>query len=875
MIAQNAEHRILWLPGEERMFDEYGGSRSAAGVRIDATNAHQVASVFACIRVLAETVASLPLHVLERTPGGGKRISRELPLYRQLHSQPNGWQTSFEWREQAVMHLSLYGDAFSELKAGEILPLHPSRMKIERLENGRLRYKYREEKGTERVLNESLVLQIRGPSDDGVNGICIVEECKEAIALARACEIHGARFFAAGARPGFILSTDGQLNAEARESLRSQWDSRHGGVGNSHNTAVLTGGLKPYDLPQASNTDSQFIELRDYQLAEIARLFRVPMHLLGKGAGSPQADIEFVTHSVIPLLRRFESAFMRDLIDDDDRYLIEFDVRGLLRGDSASRSAYYRSMWDIGVLNTDDIRGLENLDPVEGGTVRYRPLNMGTLGEQPSTGDVLAQQQPGSGIDGQAVEGGLDAAAAASEPVTAESAAPQVADVSLNGAQITGLIAIISQIPAGILTKDGASALIAASFPSIASAQLTAILAGVVESQTAPAAVTAQPPLGAPAPAAPAGRSIESRAMTISIDFDRTFSADPQMWGEFARKSAGTGNNVVMISRRPESDREEVIASLGDYAESFSRVLLVGGDALKDDAARAAGIAVDVWVDDSPQFIRSVESRAAPDAVDTGDFVSWGSGDGRARGRITKVVRDGSINVPDSSFFIAGTEEDPAALIRVYKESADGWNATNVLVGHKFSTLTKIDPLESRAAADAVDTGDFVSWGSGDGRGRGRITRVVRDGSINVPDSSFTITGTEDDPAALIRVYRELAEGWNATDTLVGHKFSTLTKIDPLESRALGDIVEGDTVTWGDGIVGIVSHIMLTGVLDLGDATLQATPDQPAVLVSIITDGKATNVQDLVTLDALTKIESYAYMHGKAKKKPGRRKRGG
>ena len=507
MIAKNKEHRILWLPGEARMWDEDGDSRSSAGVRIDSNNAHQVAAVFACLRVIAETVASLPLHVLERTPGGGKRVARELPLYRQLHSQPNGWQTSFEWREQAVFHVGLWGNAFSELKAGQIVPLHPSRMKVERIENGKIRYKFREDKGTETVYSNEQILQIRGPSDDGINGMSIVEECKDAIALARACELHGARFFAAGARPGFVLSTDGNLNAEAREALRSQWDRRHGGVGNSHNTAVLTGGLKPYEIPQSSNSDAQFLELRRYQLDECARLFRVPGHLLGSGAGSAQADIEFVQHTILPWLRRFESAFMRDLIEDDDRYLIEFDVRGLLRGDSSSRSAYYRAMWDIGVLNTDDIRELENMDPVEGGDVRYRPLNMGTLGEKPTEGDVLAQQQPGSGIDGQAVEGGL--AAAAGEPVvpatpgeSVEPAAPQVADVSLNGAQITGLIAILSQVPAGLITKDGAAALIAASFPSINAQQIASILAGVNE--TMPAAPAAE----THTPAVPAGRSL-------------------------------------------------------------------------------------------------------------------------------------------------------------------------------------------------------------------------------------------------------------------------------------------------------------------------------------------------------------------------------
>ena len=838
MIAK--EHRILWLPGEERSWDE-GGSRSAAGVRIDASNALQVAAVFSCLRILGETVAGLPLHVLERLPEGGKRQARELPLYRKLHQQPNAWQTSFEWREQAVFHVGLWGNAFSELKPGpsgavdQIVPLHPSRMKVERIENGRLRYKYREEKGQETIYSEEQILHIRGPSDDGVNGMSIVEECKDAIALARACELHGARFFAAGARPGFILSTDGQLNAEARETLASQWDRKHGGVANSQKTAVLTGGLKPYELPQSSNTDAQFLEARKYQLEEIGRLFRIPGSLLGiAGAGgNPEhSGLEFVQHTILPWLRRFESAFMRDLIERDDLYEVEFDVRGLLRGDSASRSSYYRAMWDIGALSTNDILNLENRNPVEGGDVRYRPLNMGTLGEQPTEGDVLAQQQPGSEIDGQAVEGGLAAAAGEvvpavpAEPVQPE--APQVADVSLNGAQITGLIAILSQVPAGLITKDGAAALIAASFPSISPAAVTAILAGVVE--TMPEPVPALPP--AP-PAAPAARSeageprdcganatggggfqagnscgkgggggggggsssgggsskgggsapgglkapskkhnvklpktksrvttdqakqaldelgyklgktqakkvgkgwvtvsevtddtghtatlttdevkdlvyknkrsaseatdgggpIESRAMTISIDFDRTFAADPQLWGEFARKSASEGNTVVMISRRPEEDRQTVTETLGDYADAFSQVLLVGGDTMKGDAAQAAGIEVDVWVDDSPQFIRSAEQRAEPGTVAEGDFVSWDSSGGRARGKVDHVMDYGTLDIPGTDFTIDATEKDPAALITVYEEVSGGWRATETQVGHKVATLTKIDPL--------------------------------------------------------------------------------------------------------------------------------------------------------------------------------------
>jgi HK97 family phage portal protein len=602
MIAH--EHRILWLPGEERSWDDDGGGRSPAGVRITPENATSVAAVFSCLRILAETVAGLPLHLLERTPGGGKRIARELPLYRKLHSQPNAWQTSFEWREQMVMHVGLWGDAESELVPGQsgaidqIVPLHPSRMKTETLENGRLRYTYREAKGSQTIYTDEQILHVRGPSDDGVHGISVVEECRDAIALARACEIHGARFFGAGARPGFILSTDNPLNADARRELAENWNRKHRGPYAAHETAVLTGGLKPYEVPYASNNDSQFIELREYQLREIARLFRIPGYLLGIEPGTPQAEIQFVTHTIMPWLRRLESAFMRDLIVDDERYLVEFDVRGLLRGDAASRAAYYRAMWDVGVVSTNDIRASENLDPVEGGDERYRPLNMGTLGAPPSVSDVLAQQQPGSGIDGQAVEGGV---AAAVEGQPAEPASPQVADVSLNGAQITGLLAILQAVATGVLTRAGAAAAVAAAFPSISQPQIDAILAGVPDQPV-------QPVAPAPAPAAVPARSLpELRAMTVSIDFDRTFAADPQLWGEFARQAVADGNTVVMISRRPESDREEVIASLGDYAESFSQVLLVGGDTLKADAADAAGIKVDVWVDDSPQTITPPE----------------------------------------------------------------------------------------------------------------------------------------------------------------------------------------------------------------------------------------------------------------------------
>jgi HK97 family phage portal protein len=597
MIAKN-EHRILWLPGEERMWDEDASSRSSAGVRISPDNALMVSTVFACIRVLAEAVATPTLHVLERMGDGGKRRATELPLYRKLNLQPNGWQTSFEWRCQLMLHAGLYNVAYCEIVPGQsgavdqLIPLHPSRMKVERLENGKLRYKYREERGQETLYNQEQILAIRGLTEDGINGLSPVETCKDAIALARAYELHGARYFAAGARPGFVLSTEGQLNAEARETLANQWDRKHAGVGNSHRTAVLTGGLKPYGLPQNTNTDSQWLEGRRFQIEEICRLWRVPGWKIQAAGSTPPGSLEtssqeFLTDTIMPWLRRFESAFTRDLIVEDDRFEVSFDTRFMLRADSTSRSGLYRQLWDLGVYSTNDIRAEEGMNPVEGGDTRYRPLNMGTLGQEPTATDVLAQQQPGSGIDGQAVEGGLAAAEAAAAP--AEPAAPQVADVSLNGAQITGLIAIISQVPVGLITKEGAAALIAASFPSINAQQIAAILAGVNE--TMPSEAPVDP---APAPVAEAASS---------------------------------------------------------------------------------------------------EARADPGSVAEGDFVSWDSSGGRARGRIDHVMDYGTLDVPGTDFKIDATEEDPAALITVYEEVSGGWRATETQVGHKVATLTKIDPL--------------------------------------------------------------------------------------------------------------------------------------------------------------------------------------
>ena len=651
MIAQNT--RILWLPGDDsRNWDyETGGwassNRNPSGVKVDAETALRSTTVLACMRVLSTSVAGLPLHIYRRLRDGGKEIAREHPLYRILHTKPNDWQTSVEWREQLMLHMLAHGQAFNEkLYSGgqisQIIPLHPSRMKLEQLENNRLRYSYREDKGSSTVYTQDAIMHIRGMSDDGVNGMSMVELARDAIGLARACEIHGATFFGNGARPGVILSTDQMLSPEAAENTRNQWERAHRGPDRSNRTAVLQGGLKVSELG-GNNQESQFLEARRFQVEEICRIFGVPPHLAGDLSRSSFSNIEqqsldYLQNGLMPWLRRIESAIARDLLDGDDEYFAEFDTRGVLRADAAGRAAYYNTLWNLGVASVNEIRSWENLNPVEGGDTRFVQLNMTTLDKA-----AQAAEEP----------------AVVEEVVTVEEPAATPADAPT-------VIEVLDQYRSGSLTLEGAKALMMVSFPQTPEAMIDAILAGVVVREPEP---VAPEPVAEPEAPEPLAASLPaSRAMTISVDFDRTFAADPDLWGEFARQSADAGNRVVMVSRRPDTpeNQAEIDETLGDYREAFDAVLLVG-ERLKDEAAREAGVEVDVWVDDSPQFVRSVERRIAADAATEGMWVTLP--DGRV-GRIDHVMTEGVLNLGDVE--MPATPDAPVALVSVWEGEGFG-----------------------------------------------------------------------------------------------------------------------------------------------------------------------------------------------------------
>jgi len=390
MIEENAAvSDIVWTParGENDpdvrsiswnnilLSDEVHGGKflTSAEVRINPDTALQSTVFLAACRIISETVAGLPLLVYRRLKNGHEEIASEIPLSHVLGFAPNSWQTKFEFFEQMLMALTCWGNSYTEVKSGkygsvtELNNLHPSRMRIERLENGRLKYSYNDpQTGRMMQYTQDQIMHVRWtPEPDGVKGMVPVEVSRDAIALARACEIYASKFWANMGRPGVVLQTDGALSAETAERLRENWERIHRGVQNAHRTAILTNGLKiePFG---ATNNDSQFLEVRRFQCEEIARCFRLPLHLIqGQSGGNLEVQgQEFVNYTLMPWLTRIEQSISRSLIYDDAVYYAKFDTKGLLRGDSGSRASWYSTMLNLGVLSINDIRRAEGYGPL-------------------------------------------------------------------------------------------------------------------------------------------------------------------------------------------------------------------------------------------------------------------------------------------------------------------------------------------------------------------------------------------------------------------------------------------------------------------------------------------------------------------------------
>lgn len=367
----------------------YLGS-SSAGKAVTERSAMQMTAVYACVRILSEAIAGLPLHLYQYNENGGKEKAVDHPLYRLLHDEPNPEMSSFVFRETLMTHLLLWGNAYSQIirnGKGEIValyPLMPNKMSVNRDSNGRLYYEYTrstEEAPTMKCstvrLSPADVLHIPGLGFDGLVGYSPIAMAKNAIGLAIATEEYGSKFFANGAQPSGVLEHPGTLKDPSR--VRDSWQSTFGGSGNANKVAVLEEGMK-YTPISISPEQAQFLETRKFQINEIARIFRVPPHMVGDLEKSSfsnieQQSLEFVKYTLDPWVARWEQSIQRTLLRQEEKrdYFVKFNVEGLLRGDYQSRMNGYATARQNGWMSANDIRELENLDriPAEDGGDLY------------------------------------------------------------------------------------------------------------------------------------------------------------------------------------------------------------------------------------------------------------------------------------------------------------------------------------------------------------------------------------------------------------------------------------------------------------------------------------------------------------------------
>ena len=354
---------------------------STSGKAVTERTAMQMTAVYSCVRILAEAVAGLPLNLYHYLPDGGKEKSYEHPLYRLLHDEPNPEMSSFVFRETLMTHLLLWGNAYAQIirnGKGEVValyPLMPNRITVDRDENGQLYYSYNRSsdeapimKGSTVILKPSDVLHIPGLGFDGLVGYSPIAMAKNAIGMAIACEEYGAKFFANGAAPGGVLEHPGTIKDPQR--VREAWQSQFGGSGNSNKIAVLEEGMK-YTPIGISPEQAQFLETRKFQINEIARIFRVPPHMVGDLEKSSfsnieQQSLEFVKYTLDPWVIRWEQSIMRSLLSFEEKtqYFVKFNLEGLLRGDYQSRMTGYATARQNGWMSANDIRELENLDRI-------------------------------------------------------------------------------------------------------------------------------------------------------------------------------------------------------------------------------------------------------------------------------------------------------------------------------------------------------------------------------------------------------------------------------------------------------------------------------------------------------------------------------
>jgi HK97 family phage portal protein len=377
----------------------FSGGWAASGVHITTETATTISAAYACGRLIASTIAWLPLSVYEWQERG-KKETPEHPLYGILHTRPNAQQTSYEWRSQMIWNVLFRGNAYSEIIPGrrgqvdQLWPLHPDYVIPQALEDDNwipaadcslsrptsMRYLVKQPGGQYRLIPSEQMFHLRGEpgAGNGLVGVSVITLARETFGLSKALEAHGARLFSQAVRPSGVLETDQTLTPGAQKNLREDMRRIHAGAG-AHGTIVLEQGLKWRQVSMANN-DAQFLETRKFQVSEVARWFGVPLAKLQEtekstswGTGLEQFNLAFVSDAVAPLISNFEQTISRDLILNTDRFYAAFDLKALLRADFKTRFEAYDIQIKDGILSPNEVREMEDMNPRTGGDVYVDP----------------------------------------------------------------------------------------------------------------------------------------------------------------------------------------------------------------------------------------------------------------------------------------------------------------------------------------------------------------------------------------------------------------------------------------------------------------------------------------------------------------------
>ncbi len=397
-----------------------GGRKTAAGVAITEANALRVVAVYICVSIISESVASLPHFVYERLANGGKERATRHPLYTILHDRWNPFMTAFEAKETMQAHLLTWGNAFAEIErngAGQVVnlwPWRPDRVRMEIIEN-EVWYFYRTFDGTEEgPFSSRQILHLRGLGNDGLVGYSVISFQREMLGLAKASEEYRARFFANDGRPGGVLQHPAKLSDAAYQRLQHDWRTRHEGMSNRGRVAILEEGMQWHDVGVPPD-DAQFIQGQEFEASQIAALYRVPPYRVGvlkpgtvSFASTEQQDLDFVKHGIRPWLVRWETRSTLQLLSEGERrrYFTEFLVDALLRGDSASRQQALQTMRQNGIINADEWRAIENMNPLPGEEGKVYLVN-GNMIPAKAAAEKTAEPEPapppppapGNGLD--------------------------------------------------------------------------------------------------------------------------------------------------------------------------------------------------------------------------------------------------------------------------------------------------------------------------------------------------------------------------------------------------------------------------------------------------------------------------------------------